>query len=378
MLSESKKGLETVALLIGTIVGAGILGIPFVVAQVGIGIGVAYIIGAGLLFLVLNLMMGEVVARTRQPRQLAGLSKKYLGAWGGRLSVMALYLGAYSAMLAYIIGEGEVLAAILGGTPFFWSIVFFIAGAALLARQIKSIAIFELLFTIAIFVVVIIIAAASSAQLSLDNLITVNWPSFFLPFGVMLFAFGGTGAIPQMEELIPDNPRRLRWAIAVGSLVPIALYLIFAVIVVGVTGSATTEVATVGLGQRLGSWALILGNIFAFFTMSTSFVMSGVILRRSFEWDWNISSKLSWPLVVAPPILVFLAGVNSFIGVLNITGAIVGGILAILIVLAFWRAKKMGDIKSRIFNLRRSLLIGIFLILVFAIGSVYAVIDMLR
>src|SRR3989338_1692458 len=109
---------EATALLIGTIGGAGILGIPFVVAKVGLTIGLAYIVGIGILFLLLNLMMGETVARTKKPLQLVGFSEQYIGAWGKRCSVIVVVLNVYGALLAYMIGEGAVLAAIFGGTPF--------------------------------------------------------------------------------------------------------------------------------------------------------------------------------------------------------------------------------------------------------------------
>ena len=76
---------EGTALLIGTIVGAGILGIPFVVAKVGLTIGLAYIVGIGILFLLLNLMMGEMGlperGRARLIRERVGVSGTTASNW---------------------------------------------------------------------------------------------------------------------------------------------------------------------------------------------------------------------------------------------------------------------------------------------------------
>jgi len=53
--------LEASATLIGTTIGAGILGIPYVIAQSGFLIGLFYILFLGLVMLTLNLYIGEVV-----------------------------------------------------------------------------------------------------------------------------------------------------------------------------------------------------------------------------------------------------------------------------------------------------------------------------
>lgn len=368
---------EATSLLIGTIVGAGILGIPFVVAKVGLAIGSAYIIGVGLLFLVLNLMMGETVARTKKPMQIVGLSSQYIGAWGKRLSVLVLFLNAYGALLAYTIGEGLVLAALFGGSPVFWSYLFFVFGAIVLATRIRWIASIEFAFTALIFVIVMVIASVGAPHITMANTATVNWAELFLPFGVMLFAYGGATAIPQMEELLPNNRRALKRAVILGSVIPILLYLIFAVVVVGVTGNATTEVATVGLGAVVGPWMVALGNVFAFFTMATSFIMLGFILKRSFQWDYGISRTGAWIATLIPPLVVFALGARSFIGVLNIAGALFGGMMTILIVLTFWRAKRMGTVKQRIFNLHHGLLLGVLLIIIFTVGSIYSFVRLL-
>ena len=73
------------ATLIGTIVGAGILGIPYVIAKAGFLYGFFIILLIGFAFLFLNLSTGEIVLRTKTQHQLTGYAEKYLGQWGKRL-----------------------------------------------------------------------------------------------------------------------------------------------------------------------------------------------------------------------------------------------------------------------------------------------------
>jgi len=68
--------------LIGTIVGAGLLAIPYVISQTGFLIGFIITVLLGLSFLFLNLITGEIVLRTKEQHQITGYTGKYLGPWG--------------------------------------------------------------------------------------------------------------------------------------------------------------------------------------------------------------------------------------------------------------------------------------------------------
>ena len=89
---------EAVFMITGMTIGAGILAIPYAVAQVGLIPGIAYIAALGLIVLFLNLMIGEIVARSHQQLQLAGLAGKYLGSWVKYLLTLIIYLIIYKKL----------------------------------------------------------------------------------------------------------------------------------------------------------------------------------------------------------------------------------------------------------------------------------------
>ena len=103
----------------------------------------------------------------------------------------------------------------------------------------------------------------------------MNWKNLLLPYGVVFFALLGTSSIPELRVILQKETKKLRTAILLGTILPILIYAFFAVCVVGVTGAATTDVATIGLGESLGIAALYLGNIFAILAMASSFVILG-------------------------------------------------------------------------------------------------------
>ena len=125
--------------LIGTIIGAGILALPYVIAKAGFLYGLLAMVLMGIVFLYLNLFIGEIVLRTKKQYQLTGYAEKYLGVWGKKCMTFSFIFGMYGALIAYIIGEGEALHTIFNfGSPLLWSLLFFAAGIFLVPRGIKK------------------------------------------------------------------------------------------------------------------------------------------------------------------------------------------------------------------------------------------------
>jgi len=129
VLVMKKEGYESIGVLVGTIIGAGVLGIPYVISKAGFLTGLTTIILLGLVILAINLSIGEVVLRTKGKHQLTGYAEKYLGKKGKLLMSLSMILGITGALLAYIVGVGEAFGAIFYTNPFWFSIGFFIFGA---------------------------------------------------------------------------------------------------------------------------------------------------------------------------------------------------------------------------------------------------------
>jgi tyrosine-specific transport protein len=114
-----KQVLEAIATLIGVTVGAGIMGIPYVISKSGLMIGAAHILVIGFLMLFVNLFLTEIVLRTKGSHQLTGYAEKYLGRAGKWIMACTMVIGVYGALIAYLIGGGSALSSIFGG-DIFW------------------------------------------------------------------------------------------------------------------------------------------------------------------------------------------------------------------------------------------------------------------
>lgn len=371
MQEKSLSFFEALAVLVGSVIGAGVLGIPFAVARVGWGVGVIYLLALGVLVMGLNLLLGEIVLRTKQHLQIPGLAAKYLGPRGKYFVTFSVLFGSFGGLLAYIIGEGQVLKALFGGDAFWWSLFFWVAGSYAVFYGLRLIKKLDLILTLIIFAVVLIITVWSAPDIHWPNLGNhVTWANLFLPYGVILFALQGAAAIPQVKEILPHQQKNLRKVIVLGGLIPIVVYFLFMTAVVGVTGVATTEIATVGLGQKLGPLLVIFGNVFALFAMGTCFLNNAIAVKKQFEWDYKLDRFNAWVLTILAPLLLFLLGARNFIGTLEVVGALFGSFNAIIIIIIYWQAKRKGDLPVRWYGLHHALFLSILIILIFVIGAI--------
>ncbi|MBU0470298.1 MAG: amino acid permease [Nanoarchaeota archaeon] len=372
-----------VTTLIGTIVGAGILGIPYVISQSGFLVGSIIIILLGVSLLFLNLLTGEIVLRTKKQHQLTGYAERYLGRWGKRLMAFSLMFSIYGALTAYLIGEGETLKAIFGflnfGTPLFYSLVFFSIAFLIVYKGIKAAGKMELILIISLLLIIILIGVFSFEQVKVENLTTINLAKFFIPYGVIFFALMGSPAIPEVQEVLENKKQKIRKVIILGSIIPIVLYILFALFVLGIVGldnfnslQPNERIATIALSIFSSPILGMFANIVAVLAMFTSFLTLGIALVEMYEFDYHLSRRKALLLAFSLPLIITLFKLSTFIAVIATTGAIAGGFEGILILLMYQKVKKLGD-RTPEYSINTSKYFSYFLILLFGLGIVYQI-----
>jgi tyrosine-specific transport protein len=287
--------------LIGTIIGAGILGIPYVIAKTGFVYGLLLIILLGGAYVFLNLFLGEVILRTKKQHQLPGYAEKYLGKWGKRLMTLSMFIGLYGALTAYLIGEGAALHTIFGwGVPLMYTFIFFAITVYIIYRGIKATGKAELILISLLFLVVVFIGLLSYNQIQFSNLVHFDLTKILVPYGVIVFAFVGLPSIPEMQEELGREKKKMKKAILVGSVIPIVLYIAFSLIIIGIVGLENFEL--LGPNERIATIALslysnqilgIFANLLAVLAMFTSFLTIGTALVEIFEYDYGVSRRTS-------------------------------------------------------------------------------------
>lgn len=360
-------------MITGLTIGAGVLGLPYVVARSGLVIGLLLIVIWGLVILLLNLMLGEIVVRTKESFQLPGLAGKYLGKFAKILLSFVIVLAGFGSLLAYIIGEGQALSAIFGGAPMWWSVFFWSIASFFVWQGLDTIKKIDRVLSLSVIILIVGLSLFLLPHIKPINLDYIEIGNFFLPFGVILFALHAAPSIAEAHAVLPGSQKRFKKAIIIGTLIPTAVYVIFALAVVGYFGLNTTEVATVGLGTALGRPFAILANSFAVMAMATCFMGMGLALKQTLMWDHKIRRNFADFAVITVPILLFLFGFRSFVAVIDFVGGLFIGIESLLVVAICYQARKKGDLDGSRYGLQSFWLIAIPVIIFFIVATIYSV-----
>jgi amino acid transporter len=333
-----------VATMTGMIIGAGFLGMPYVIVQSGFLIGLIQIVLIGFALLVMKLYLGEILLRTEKTHQLPGLAKIYLGKWGGKIMFYSMILGIYLSVIAYLLGEGDSLSYLFFGNydyalyfAFgFWVLISFFVYHGI--RALKKGESMGLIFVITILFLILILFAG---KIEINNLSIYNPSNAFIPVGVIMYALLGFSAIPEALRVLRRRENLLKKAIFFATLTPIVIYTLFTFVVIGVRGAETPEIATLALGRPF----IILGIL----TMFTAYFGLTMALRDIYRFDLRYKKFKAWFLACFVPFFLYLAvylfDLASFIEIIGFAGAIFGTINGVMVLLMVRKARKTGKRK---------------------------------
>lgn len=364
-----KDFLKACATIMGTVIGGGILGLPYAFANSGFVAGVINLAILGTSSTLMMLYMGEVVLRTKEDLQFAGLGEKYLGKFGKYGVSIAQIIGIYGALIAYMVGVGTILSSMFGGEPIIYSTIFFTIMAPLVYFGLRTIGTSQLILGFLKTILIVIICLILSRSINIGNIeINVDFFKLLAPYGVVLFAVLGYSVVPEIEFILIKRRELMKKAIVYTMIFCMGIYLIFTFSFVGAFGKNVSEIATNSMNGIPG----IFANLFAIFTLSTPLLALGLVLKDMFKYDYKMNNFVSWFFAVVVPYLIILFANPSFVGVLSITGTYAGSIMGIMCCFMVIEARKKGnDVPQYVVPFGKKPII--FLMIVFFGGLVYSI-----
>lgn len=355
-------------------------GLPYVFSRVGVGIGLLHLVVLGVTVIMTMLALGEVAAGTPGRHQIVGYAKRYLHPGWKAVAILSLTVGVYGALIAYLLGVGSFLQTLFGGVfdhpTLVYRILFWLVVSSVLFFNLRKVAKAESVIIVSLLLVTVVIAGLALPHIHLTYLTSITpppptafgWLVYVLPFGVVLFALGAAPGIPEMVEYLKEMKQKklIRRVILTGMLIPVVVYIVFILSVVGVTGIHTTDSSILGLGQALGPVVLIVGCLLGVLTMTSAFISLGLALQDVYRFDFGLPHVWAWVAVVIPPLLVVLLGIGSFIDFLGLAGSLVGGLDGIIILMMYLKLHHLTPKQDHIIHLPRPLVwTGMF---VYALG----------
>jgi len=336
--------IKTLAVFLGTVIGVGIFGLPFVALKAGFFVVFGYFFLMGVFSALIHLIYSEVAINTKKPHRLPGYVREYLGEKWKKFSFGVRVVGIMGALLAYLVIGGTFLNSlfsfIFGNHQVFYTLLFFSLGAYFVFRGIKSVAEVELVLFFVFLGVLFLFLFKGLPFINFEHFKNIDADFLFLPYGVVLFSLWGLAIVPEIKEMLnvsdkEKTRKKMKKLIIFGTILICLIYLLFIFTVLGVAGKETSEEAISGLADILGKDIVKIGFVFGIITCFTSFITLALSLKKVFWYDFGFSKNFSWFITCFFPLILFLLGLRRFIDIVAFTGALALGTEGIIVIFLY-------------------------------------------
>src|SRR3989344_542145 len=260
------KILEGFGILVGVIIGAGIFSLPYSFSAAPLLWNIFLFLAVFCLSVFLHLLFAGIIYTTPGKHRFPGYVQIYLGPRAETIATIFTALSYYGAMLAYGILGATFLQNIFGIDFFIAGILFFILGSALFFLTIDKIGKINFYLTLPLVCFILLMALKVFPEIHPENF-AIEGRSWFLAYGILVFAFGGYSAIPDLKDILGARNHSLPKKIILWSLIAAALiYLIFifAVLLLLMAWKKRKDVSSF-LGFNLRPWWLFIIGILVVF-----------------------------------------------------------------------------------------------------------------
>ena len=169
-----------------------------------------------------------------------------------------------------------------------------------------------------------------------------------------------------LKEQLKNNLKQVKQVVFWGVLICLAVYLLFSTLIIGISGTATSRDGISSLSDHFGELILFIGYVFGIITTFTSFIALGLTVKKLFWYDYHLPKIVAWSLASFIPLGLFVIGLQDFIGVIGITGAVMLGLDGVLVTLVYLSMKR----RQKPANYIKLKMLGSSLIVLLSVGVV--------
>ena len=337
----SLKVLGGACIVAGTAIGAGMLALPVVTAMGGlIPSSMIYLI-CYLFSIATGLLFVEICYWMPQNANLVSMTYHLLGPIG-RIFAWILYIFLfYSLTVAYVSGGGAFVTTLFQGAIPLWlgDILFSLIFGTIVYMGTVVVDRINFVLVIGLFISFFIFFIMGVRQIKLETLMqSSDIVNAMMALPVMFTSFSYQGVIPSLYAYLDRDSKKVRQAILIGAFLPLILYLIWEVLILGIVPldglyglihakkEGWTAVQPLKYFLKT-SWVVTVGEFFAFCALTTSFlgVTLGLVdfLADSLQIKKEGIKKLFLCLLVyVPSTLIACTCPNIFLIALGYAGGI--------------------------------------------------------
>lgn len=374
---------EAISLMVGAGVGAGIMAVPFLAARVGF-IGLALILPvAWAASSLIHLMLAEVLFRTGRDLQIVELMRLYVlrgrvGRWLLWMVFVLLSIAFLANLAAYVSGAGEILAGLLGINRRLAELLVYTVSAGVVFFGLKAVGIAERFGALALVGLVAALGiGAFSLPFQVQPGVSGTLTQWLALYGMVMYALWTFYSVPQVVKgLGPDHHGAVR-AILIGLGINGILTALVALLALGVS-TRVTEVAIVGISERMGAWAGMTGSLLILFALVTSYWSVSLALADILRERMGLSVRVAWLSATLPSLLILWVGVWQFLQWLRLAAGATAIVVALITIPMYWQARKTGPVRDPGWTLGRwgrpaVLALALLSLILMAVGSLVSI-----
>lgn len=230
------RQIGSIFVVIGTEVGAGILALPILIAHMGLPLGCCIMLVAWCLMTYTALLICEANLASSDGSSFAGMAKELLppiGRFGVWVSFLLLL---YTILVAYISAAGSAFNTTFPIGQHKISLIFVIVLGSFVVMGIKAVDWVNRLLLGTKLLLLIFVCVILLPNVHLNHLTVSFFNSKILLVALPVFvtAFSSHLIIPTLRTYLQSDAKVLSRVIIIGSIIPLILYLIWIIGVLGV------------------------------------------------------------------------------------------------------------------------------------------------
>ncbi len=374
---------EATSLMVGAGVGAGIMAVPFLAERVGL-VGLALVLPvAWAASSLIHLMLAEVLFRTGRDLQIVELMRLYLlrgriGRWLLWTVFFLLSIAFLANLAAYVSGAGEIVANLAGIDRHLAEGLVYAISASVVFFGLRAVGVAE---RFGALVLVGLVAAIGVGAIPLPFHArlgpTGSATQWLALYGMVMYALWTFYSVPQVVKgLGPDRRGAVR-AILVGLAINGVLTTAVALVALGIS-TEVTQVAIIGISDRVGAWAGTTGSLFIVAALVTSYWSVSLALADILRERTGIAGWVAWLLATLPSLLILWVGAWQFLEWLRLAAGATAIVVALITIPMYRQAQRTGPVRDPGWTLGRwgspaMLALALLSLVLMAIGSLVAV-----
>lgn len=332
-----KKLLSASFLVAGTAIGVGLIALPLMAVNLGLGLASALIAFMVFMAYQSSMMTLDLNARCGEGASIVEMSQRLSGRKAFGVCLLSFYALSLSLLTAYFAGVADSLKVFLGLNP---NLAILLCAVGLFIILCLKLEVFARLNSL---LVVILLAAIVFALVKIHVSSSIAFPKtqmkqseLFAFFPVIFTSFGVQNICPYIYDFLHHDRRKINLSFLIGILIPALIYISWIYFVFENVLSrdpaffAQLQQHQVSAGELVkflcesssGRMMALSFKVLSLLAILTSAIGIGLGLLKSIQEVFTPSHRLASAAICLVPVVLVLLVPNAFLSVLSFGGMI--------------------------------------------------------